>query len=496
MRLVRIKPLSSGWRRGRARRVARRGRVPRAATVVLALVTMNASAQQDAAAPAGTPFQPGEISIGEPVTLPFGAPRATSVAPPSGGGSGTAALRSGDESAATVAPRSGWLGMVVAESNVPGRWRVDEVAAGGPADVAGIRMGDELRAVNGVAPRNADEVSQALAAIVADQPVRVAIARGEEVSDVVVRATPRPTVGPRAPTATNAADPMPPAGTRATPDAIGPEMAAAPPPPAVAGVTNAPVAEPSLPPPPDVSVPLAAAPPVVFEPAPAMAPRFRSGSDVPATTAPPATSFVPASPSWSGVVGTPAAPLPDRSAPAALGPAEPGSASLATAVTTPGRRTALGVRTIPIDAVTQARFQLTEPVGAYVIGVVQDLPASRAGVPPGSVIVAIDERPVHSPMELTSLVTSSPVDRPVTVRFLLPGGTSRNAAVMLQSIDPPLLQALGAGETAPPGSVTGDRVARRPAEDTVTSLRREIGILRESLERLERRLDGLATDRR
>lgn len=148
----------------------------------------------------------------------------------------------------------------------------------------------------------------------------------------------------------------------------------------------------------------------------------------------------------------------------------------------------MGVRTIPIDSFTQERFQLTEPAGAYVIGVVQDLPASRAGVPPGSVIVAIDERPVHSPMELTALVTNSPVNRPVTVRFLLPGGTARKAEVVLQSIDPPLLRALGADDPAP----VETRIARRPIDDTVSALRREIGVLRDSLRQLETRLDAIA----
>jgi membrane-associated protease RseP (regulator of RpoE activity) len=517
MRRVRMQLLPSGRRGdhgGRAapmqiEQVMQVMQVTLAACVVLGAIAARSWAQQEAAPPAGATFQPGEISIGEPVTLPFGAPPAVPAGSPSGG---AAAPRTGGESAATAAPRSGWLGMVVAESNVPGRWRVDEVATGGPADVAGIRVGDELRAVNGVAPRNADEVSQALTAIVADQPVRVAIARGDEVSDVILRATPRPTAGPRGSAAPGADVPTPPAAPTASADPIATGMAASPPPPFAApppaalspppaALSPPPAAsslpptssEPALPPLPDVSVPMAAAPPAVFEPAPTMAPRFRSESE-PATA--PATSFVPAAPSWSGVGAVPAVPQAERPGAATLGAAALGSETVTSAATAPGRRTALGVRTIPIDPLTQARFQLTEPVGAYVIGVVQDLPASRAGVPPGSVIVAIDERPVHSPMELTSLVTSSPVDRPITVRFVLPGGTSRDAAVMLQSIDPPLLQALGAEATASPGPASGGRVARRPVDDTVTTLRREIGILRRSLEQLERRLDGLVTDRR
>jgi membrane-associated protease RseP (regulator of RpoE activity) len=515
MRRVRMMLLSSGRRRGRARHAAHDGRGVLAAGVVLGLIAVTSFAQQGAAPPAGAPFQTGEISIGEPVTLPFGAPP---TGPSAGSGNGAAAARTGGESAATVAPRSGWLGMVVAESNIPGRWRVDEVAAGGPADVAGIRVGDELRAVNGVAPRNADEVSQALTAIVADQPVRVAIGRDDEVSDVILRPTPRPTAAPRAPASLGVAVPTPQTAPTASTEPIGtaiaptpppfaaPPSAAAPlpsaasplPPPAFSTATPTPApSEPTLPPLPDLAVPMAAAPPAVFEPAPTMAPRFRSDG---AAAAVPETGFVPASPlspAWSGAVGASAAPQADRPGSGAASAAAIGAVAGITApVTAPGRRTALGVRTIPIDPVTQARFQLTEPVGAYVIGVVQDLPASRAGVPPGSVIVAIDERPVYSPTELTSLVTSSPVDRPITLRFLLPGGTSRDAAVMLQSIDPPLLQALGADDTPPSVPASGGRVARRPVEDAVSSLRREIGVLRASIEQLERRLESLTAGRR
>jgi S1-C subfamily serine protease len=105
-------------------------------------------------------------------------------------------------------------------------------------------------------------------------------------------------------------------------------------------------------------------------------------------------------------------------------------------------RTALGVRTLPVDQSAQARFGLTEPAGALVIGVVQDLPASKAGVPPGSVIVALGNQPVRSPTELTKLVTSSPADRPITLQYILPGGEQRQAEVSLQSLELPLERAL------------------------------------------------------
>ncbi|NBV46404.1 MAG: PDZ domain-containing protein [Planctomycetia bacterium] len=107
-------------------------------------------------------------------------------------------------------------------------------------------------------------------------------------------------------------------------------------------------------------------------------------------------------------------------------------------------RPALGVRTLPVDAATQSRFALPQASGALVIGVVHELPAARAGVPPGAVIVALDHHPVASPEDLSRLVASGPVDTPVTVRYVLPGGTTHDAEVALQRITPDFARALAA----------------------------------------------------
>jgi membrane-associated protease RseP (regulator of RpoE activity) len=131
-----------------------------------------------------------------------------------------------------------------------------------------------------------------------------------------------------------------------------------------------------------------------------------------------------------------------------------------------------------------------------VIGVVQDLPASRAGVPPGSVIVALNDRPVRSPVELTQLVTSSPIGRPVTVQFVLPGGESKRADVVLQPLSAPLEQALSgepmatAVPTLEPGPVP-QRVERVSGENEQATVLDEVRGLRQRLERLERRLENL-----
>ena len=176
-------------------------------------------------------------------------------------------------------------------------------------------------------------------------------------------------------------------------------------------------------------------------------------------------------------------------------------------------RTALGVRTVPVDPSVQSRFQLSEPQGAFVIGVVQDLPASKAGVPPGSVIVAINHQPVRSPQDLTQLVARGPVGTPVPLHYVLPGGQSKQADVVLQSLEQPLERALiGDGDAAqsaePPSLQTAPLTTRRvqptagyePAEQSAepaTLVRLEELLLRMNnrLEQLERRLERIESGR-
>jgi hypothetical protein len=155
-------------------------------------------------------------------------------------------------------------------------------------------------------------------------------------------------------------------------------------------------------------------------------------------------------------------------------------------------RTALGVRTVPIDPGMQARFALPEASGAYVIGVVGELPASKAGVPPGSVIVALDQRPVRSPDELTQLVTAGPVGRPVPLDYVLPGGTPRRAEVVLQTLEQPLEQAL-LGQAGPAATQVptllpqpAPTTARRPAAAS-----EDPQVLRDEIRRLEARIESL-----
>jgi len=64
----------------------------------------------------------------------------------------------------------------------------------------------------------------------------------------------------------------------------------------------------------------------------------------------------------------------------------------------------LGVRTVPVTDEVQRRHNLTDKDGGHVISVTSGSPADRAGIPLGSVITAIDGRPVRSPAELSTAI--------------------------------------------------------------------------------------------
>ena len=318
-----------------------------------------------------------------------------------------------------------------------------------------------LLAINGSQLHNGDEMAAALAAITPGQQVKMAVGRDSRVEDVVAQASARP------------------------PEALSRDWQSA-----VADQAAAPSASVLTP---------AAAPPALVAP----------------TRLVPETATVSVLPPPAALL--PAAPLPATLLPARAATDPPQLARPATATPVASGRTALGVRTVPVDPSVQSRFQLSEPQGAFVIGVVQDLPASKAGVPPGSVIVAINHQPVRSPQDLTQLVARGPVGTPVPLHYVLPGGQSKQADVVLQSLEQPLERALiGDGDAAqsaePPSLQTAPLTTRRvqptagyqPAEQSAdqsaepaTLVRLEELLLRMNnrLEQLERRLERIESGR-
>lgn len=460
-----------------------------AAAVVCMLLAAGRGVAADTDTPAAA-AQPGDISVGEPISLPVppatGKKLAADATEGADAGRTTPVPAGGPAVPPTVVPGNGWLGLTAEESKQPGRWVVADVAANGPAAAAGIRPGDELRAINGTTLSNAEELAQSMTSFAAGQDVKLAIGRGTDVVDVVVRAAPRPpaTAKPNWQPATAGATPAAPAvpspGVTAAADAAGGFGPAA--------------AAPSSPP--SVTVPAAPpAPGVVDASSPVPGPtggRWRTPDFTPA--APPAAAEPSrfASDPPAGRLPLPAdagSPVQASAAPPSISPAEQQAADPRSGQGRP----ALGVRTLPIDAGMQARFRLTQPTGAYVLGVVQDLPASRAGVPPGSVIVALGDQPVRTPADLTRLVTGGPVGRPVSLEYVLPGGEERRADVVLQPLELPLQRALvGPEPTAVPALQRAERPMTTAAQDPAAdpdAVRQEVRFLRQRLERLEQWLE-------
>jgi S1-C subfamily serine protease len=381
-------------------------------------------------------FEPAEISIGEPLELP---------------------TRSVLQQA--TAAGNGWLGLTADDSLVPGRLVVVDVAQPGPAAQAGIKPQDQVLAINGKPLRNSDQLAAELAAIAPGSDVKMAVGRGDRIDEVVVKAAERPVrtaIPPAAPTPTAPLAAAAPAGQ--LPPSFSATPAELPAPQAAPAPFGAPVPQAAAPAMASVPQPLPA--PVQARQSETVAGDFGPANIPAQPVSPPQTASIPTEPRMPAYV-PPAAAAPSYVPPAAaapafapsiarpaepapLMPAEPRRVAgpIPSPQTGAKGRTALGVRTLPVDPGVQARFGLPEPAGALVIGVVHDLPASRAGVPPGSVIVALDDKPVRSPNELTQVVTSSPADRPMTLQYILPGGEKRRAEVSLQSLEVPLEQAL------------------------------------------------------
>ena len=374
---------------------------------------------------------------------------------------------------------SGWLGLIVDDSIITGRLVIVKVSDPSPAMQAGIQAQDVLLAIDGEPVQTADQLAALLAAIPPDKQVRALIGRTEGVNEVTMTSRTRPPES-RTPAQISPSQLADNRGLSASgKDAS--RFSQSP-----TRTTGSSTSEAPLFSPPSVTVPPQIASSRPRQSETNLPSRFSSPNSTQPTPAPQA---VPSQP-------------PSLEQPPAIKPS---------GRTTPDSyqgRTALGVRTLPIDPATQTRYRLPSQTGAYVFGVVQSLPASNAGLPPGSVIVAFGNRPVRSPDELNHFVKNTAPGTLVSLQYVLPGGQSRQTDVALQSIDPALEQALiGVPANDLPSETLNIQTVRRLLPEPANSIlpqkqpkntaekplliETEIQLLREELLRLRRRIETL-----
>ena len=370
---------------------------------------------------------------------------------------------------------SGWLGLIVDDSIITGRLVIVKVSDLSPAMQAGIKAQDVLLAIDGEPVQTADQLAALLAAIPPDKQVRALIGRTEGVNEVTMTARTRPPVS-RTPAQVPLSQLADSRGLSASKN----EASRFTQSPTHTDGSGTPV------PPPSVTVPPSIASTQPGQPETDQSSRFSTPNNAQPT---PASQAVRSQ-------------APAFEQPPAIKP------SGRTVPDNYQGRTALGVRTLPIDSATQTRYRLPSQTGAYVFGVVQSLPASNAGLPPGSVIVAFDNRPVRSPDELNHFVRTTAPGTLVSLQYVLPGGQSRQTNVALQSINPALEQALIGvpANDLPPDTLNTQTVRRRlpePADSKLLQkkpentaakpvlLETEIQLLREEILQLRIRIEML-----
>jgi len=145
------------------------------------------------------------------------------------------------------------------------------------------------------------------------------------------------------------------------------------------------------------------------------------------------------------------------------------------------RRMLLGVRSSPIDPVTQRALRMTSNRGALVTSVVLDSPADRAGIRAGTVIISINGRLVASPADLSALVAQSGEGSVVVVGDYF-GGRITSRTLRLAGAPAPVIS---------PRAIPRAREFAKPIVNDSTrvlELERQVRTLEQRIERLEQAL--------
>jgi membrane-associated protease RseP (regulator of RpoE activity) len=81
----------------------------------------------------------------------------------------------------------------------------------------------------------------------------------------------------------------------------------------------------------------------------------------------------------------------------------------------------LGVRTAPVTEEVRLRLGVRQPAGAVVVSRVVGSPAEQAGIPLDAVIIAVNDQPVNSPLDLARLIGAAGPGKDVAISFVARG---------------------------------------------------------------------------
>jgi C-terminal processing protease CtpA/Prc len=142
----------------------------------------------------------------------------------------------------------------------------------------------------------------------------------------------------------------------------------------------------------------------------------------------------------------------------------------------------LGVRTAPVTEEVRLRLGVRHPAGAVVVSRVVGSPAEQAGIPLDAVIIAVNDQPVNSPLDLARWIGAAGPGKDVAISFIA-RGEEQTVTVRLADV---------AGQVRP----LSDRPAPNDTSELIPGVRgngerERFDLLERRVRELERRLQEL-----
>lgn len=356
--------------------------------------------------------------------------------------------KAGDASAAAAVPGTGYLGAVLDEAMNRGV-RVEQVRAGTPAELGGLKAGDIISQIDSKPIAKMDDLDAVLNMAVPGQRLRMTVDRGGKQQIVNVMLGTRQAAPPSSPRLEDpsALTPVP----APTPSLTSPTEPTSPAPPT------------SLPP------SLTPAAPSVTPGSPSTAPVSPFSADpFPA----PATSTPPTTPALGTIRSRPSEPTqpsqPAFGEPALSTPTFP-AAPAPTTTATGGA--SLGIMVDVLNDEARLAYGLSVRRGALITSVRPDSPAEQAGLPVGGAVIALDGRRIDSPDDLVASIKAARPGQEVEVTYYQ-GDRLNKKSIRLGAASGGGASSAAAGEAASGAkrSTAGDRPLLSRVERMIDNL--------------------------